>query len=209
MCSRQLFSVVKDNLPKQNWKLIFHIKLSSFVCSSMDNASIIGSDLLGFNLGFYHRRMDFDSKGYATETLGLEMHPLTISYLEDIWEDCRNEEEVLQKDHTRLTLQQIKAFKLKFNVEGIMDDGLNLVEPGWKKLEKARFLVVDWFKEEEDDINRRIRFILTYMDDWLQQRARRSIREPPVEVTSSLEFFQSDISSPPVAGDTVIQTKKE
>lgn len=92
---RQLFSVVKDNLPKQNWKLLFPVKLGPFVCSSMDNASIIGSNMLGFNLGFYHGRRDFDSKGYATQTLGLEIHFSSASHLEDIWEDCKDEEEVL------------------------------------------------------------------------------------------------------------------
>ena len=61
----------------------------------MDNASIIGSNLLGFNLGFYHGRRDFDSKGYATQTPGLEIHSSSTSHLEDNWEDCKDEEEVL------------------------------------------------------------------------------------------------------------------
>lgn len=71
----------------------------------MDNASIIGSNLLGFSLGFYHGRRDFDRKGYATQTLGLDICPLDASHLEDIWEDCKDEGEFLQRDHTRLTLR--------------------------------------------------------------------------------------------------------
>ena len=84
-----------------------------------------------------------------------------------------------------------------------------MVEPGWKESDKAKFLAVDWYKEEEDDINRRVRFILTYTDDMLQKRTRGSINEPPVEVTSSLEPRHSDISFSPVAGDTTIPDMRE
>ena len=45
-----------------------------------------------------------------------------------------------------------------------------MVELGWKESDETRFLVVDWYKEEEDDINWRVRFILTCTDDWLQKR---------------------------------------
>ena len=98
---------------------------------------------------------------------------------------------------------------MKFNVEGIVDDSSKMVEPGWRESHEANFLTVDWNKEEEDDINRRMRFILTYTDDWLQQRTRGSTSEPPVEVTSSLELPLSDVSFSPVAGDTVILDTRE
>ena len=42
-----------------------------------------------------------------------------------------------------------------------------MVEPDWKESNEVKSLVVDWYKEEEDDINWRARFILTYTDDWL------------------------------------------
>ena len=84
-----------------------------------------------------------------------------------------------------------------------------MVEPGWKESNEAKFLAVDWYKEEEDDINQRVRFILTYTDDWLQKRTRGSISEPPVEVTSSLEPPHSDISFSPVAGDTAIPDMRQ
>ena len=70
----------------------------------MNNASIIGNNFLGFNLGFYHSRRNFDSKGYAALTLGLEINPSVAPHLEDLWRDCGNEEEVLIRDHSRLTL---------------------------------------------------------------------------------------------------------
>ena len=111
---------------------------------------------------FYHGRRDFDRKGYATQTLGLEIFPSDALHLEDIWKDYKDEEEVLQRDHTRLTLKQIKSFNLKFNVEGIVDDGSNMEEPGWKESNELKFLAVDWHKEEDDNVNRRMRFILTY-----------------------------------------------
>lgn len=101
---RQIFSIIKDNLPRENWEMVFPIKLGSLVCNSINNASIIGSNLLGFNLSFYHSRRNFNSKRYATLTLGLEINPSAASHLEDLWGDCGNEEEVLIKDHSRLTL---------------------------------------------------------------------------------------------------------
>ena len=130
---RQLFSIVKDNLPQQDWEIAFPIKLGSLVCNNMDNASIIRSNLLGFNLGFYHSRRNFDSKGYAAQVLGLEINPSATPHLEDLWEDYRNEEEVLRKDHLRLTLQQINAFRLKFKIGGINEDGSDMIEPGWRE----------------------------------------------------------------------------
>ena len=150
--------------------MTFPIKLGTFVCSNMDNASIIGSDLLGLNLGFYHSRRNFDSKGHATQTLGLKIHPTATTHLEDLWRDCKNEEEVLLRDHSRLTLQQINSFKLKFNIKGIVDDGSDIVEPDWNESNEMKSLAVDWYKEEEDDINWMAKFILTYTYDWLQKR---------------------------------------
>ena len=46
---RQLFLLIKDNLPQENWELVFPIKLGSLTCSNMINASIIGSNLFGFS----------------------------------------------------------------------------------------------------------------------------------------------------------------
>ena len=73
ICS-QFFSIIKDNLPQENWETNFHIKLGSLVRSSMTNASIIGSNLLGLNFGSYHRKRNFNNKGYAVQILGLEVH---------------------------------------------------------------------------------------------------------------------------------------
>ena len=84
---------------------MFPIKLGSLVCSSMINASIIGSNLLGFGFGSYQGRRNFDSKGFMAQVLGLEGHSSTTPHLEDLWQDCKDEEEVLKRDHSRLTLQ--------------------------------------------------------------------------------------------------------
>jgi len=98
---------------------------------------------------------------------------------------------------------------LKFNVEGIVDDGLKMVEPNWRKSHEANFFIVDRNKEEEDDINQRMRFILTYTNEWLQQRTQGSTSQPPVEVTSSLQLPLSDVSFSPVASGTIILGTRE
>jgi hypothetical protein len=136
----------------------------------MTSASIIGSNLLGFNFGFYHNRRNFDSKGYAVQVLGLEINPPALPHIEDLWKDCKDEEEILKRDHSRLTLQQIESLNLNFRTEGINDDGSDMIEPGWQETNATQSLTFDWSKEEEDDINMRARFILSCTDDWLQKR---------------------------------------
>ena len=71
----------------------------------------------------------------------------------------------MRKDQSRLTLQQINSYRLKFKIEGVVDDGSDIVKPGWEESSEAKSLVVDWNKEEEDDINLRARFILTFTND--------------------------------------------
>ena len=98
----------------------------------MTNASIIERNLLSSNLGSYQGRRIFDSKGCVAQTLGWKDQPLTTPHLEDFWQNCVDEEEVIRKDHSRLTLQQINYLKLKFQLEGIDDDGSYIMKLGWK-----------------------------------------------------------------------------
>ena len=64
-------------------------------------------------------------------------------------------------------MQQIKSFRLQFKIEGVVDDGSDTVEPSWEESSELKFLVVDWNKDEEDDINLTARFILKFIGDWL------------------------------------------
>lgn len=64
-------------------------------------------------------------------------------------------------------MQQINSFRLKFKIEGVVDDGSNIVEPGWEESSELKSLAFNWNKDEEDDINLRARFLLTFTDDWL------------------------------------------
>ena len=84
-----------------------------------------------------------------------------------------------------------------------------MIEPGWRELNEIKSLAIDWYKDEEDDIILRARFILTYMDDWLQKKAREVSNEPPAKVTSSLEPLHSDTSFSPIGGSTSFSERKE
>ena len=84
---------------------MFPIKLCSFACSSMINASIIRSNLLGFGFGSYEGRRDFDSKRFTTQVLGFKGQFSTTPHLEDLRQDYKDEEKVLQRDYSTLTLQ--------------------------------------------------------------------------------------------------------
>jgi hypothetical protein len=99
------FLVIKEKQPQENWESVFPIKLCSLACSSMINASIIGSNLLGFGFGSYERRRDFDSKSFATQVLGFKGQFSTTPHLEDLRQDYKDEEKVLQRDYSTLTLQ--------------------------------------------------------------------------------------------------------
>ena len=107
----------------------------------------------------------------------------------------------------RLTLQQINSFRLKFKIEGINDDGSDIVEPGWEESSETKSLAVDWSKDEEDDVNLRARFILTYTDDWLQRKSQGIINEPHAKVISSSKPLQFDIPFSPIVGNTLVPNK--
>ena len=77
---------------------------------------------------------------------------------------------MLTRDHSRLNLQQINSLKLKFQLEGIVEDGSDIIAPGWEEASEIKHLEVDWNQEEEDDINLRTRSILTHIDDWLKRK---------------------------------------
>ena len=127
---RQLFLVIKDNLPQENWESIFPIKLNPLTCSSIINATVIGSNLLGFSFGSYQGRKDFDRKGFVAQVLGLKGQSPIVPHLEDLWKDCNDEEKVLRRDHSRLTLPQVGSLKLKFQLEGVVEDGSDIVKLG-------------------------------------------------------------------------------
>ena len=72
-------------------------------------------------------------------------------------------------NHSRLTLQQINSLRLKFQIEGVIEDGSDMVEPGWEESSESKSLAVDWNQDEEEDINLRDIFILTCTNDWLKK----------------------------------------
>ena len=84
---------------------MFLIKLFSLACSSMINASIIGRNILGFGFGSYEGRKDFDSKRFTTQVLGFKGQFSTTPHIEDLRRDYKDEEKVLQRDYSTLTLQ--------------------------------------------------------------------------------------------------------
>ena len=94
-------------------------------------------------------------------------------------------------------------------MEGVDDDGLDIVEPGWEESSELKFLAVDWNKDVEDDINLRSRFILTFIDDWLQRKNKRIINEPSTEVISFPESLQSDIPLSPIVGNILVLDKQK
>lgn len=82
---RQLFLMIKDNLPQEKWESVFPIKLGYSTYSNMINASVVGSNLLSFNFGSYRGRRNFDSKGFAAKILSLKGQSPTVPHLEDLW----------------------------------------------------------------------------------------------------------------------------
>ena len=107
--------MIKDNLPKGKWESMFPIKKGSIAFKTMINALAIGSDMLNLNLGFYHERRSFDNKNFAKLVLSLGDQMQLLPHIEELWEDCNNECEVMRRCHSRLTIPQIKALQLKLN----------------------------------------------------------------------------------------------
>lgn len=66
---------------------------------------------------------------------------------------------------------------MKLQLEGLVEDDLDIVEPGWEEASELKQFEVDWDLEEEDDINQRTRSILIHKDNWLRRRSMRKINE--------------------------------
>ena len=139
---RQLFLIIKDNLPQKGWESIFPIKLGYLTYSNMINTQVVGGNLHIFNFGSYQGRRNFDNKGFAAKILGLKGQSLIVSHLEDLQQDC-DEGKVIKRYHLRLTLPQINSFKLKFQLEGVVEDDSNIIKLGWEEVSELKQLIVD------------------------------------------------------------------
>ena len=112
----------------------------------------------------------------------------------------------MRRDHSRLTLQKINSLELKFKTEGVIEDGSDMVEPGWEESNESNSLVVDWNQDEEEDTNLRARFILNYTDDWLKKKSNGIVNEPSSGVVSFSEPLTSDTQlSSPIASSVLAQ----
>lgn len=125
---RKIFSVIQDNLPEEKWESIFPIKLGSLAYTTMINALEIECDLLKFNLGFYKGRRDFDNKRFLMLVPSIKDKFQLVPHLEDLWEDCDSECEVMKRYQSMLIFFQITMLKLKFKQEGMTKDSLEVVE---------------------------------------------------------------------------------
>ena len=61
-----------------------------------------------------------------------------VPHLEYLWQDCNDEEEAMKNDHSILTLPQIYSLKFQFQLEGVVEDGLYIVEPGWQEVSELK-----------------------------------------------------------------------
>ena len=84
-----------------------------------------------------------EGKILIAKVLSLKDQLPIIPYLEDLWEDCNDEKEVVKRDHSRLTVPQINSLKLKFKLERIIEDGLDVVELGWEEASEQKQLEME------------------------------------------------------------------
>lgn len=79
--------------------------VTPFSCKNNQMANGVENILKEYNLQYLFVRTNFDSKGFVKRNLyasGSYQHQPSI---EDFWEDCTDENEVLRRDHMRLTLE--------------------------------------------------------------------------------------------------------
>lgn len=111
------------------------------------------------------------------KVLGLKGKSPIVPHLEDLYQDCNDEKEVIKKYHSRLPLLKISSLNLKFWLEGVVEDGSNIIEPGWEEVSDLKQLEIDWNHGEDDNINLRTRSILTHMDNWSRRRHMKDTNE--------------------------------
>ena len=95
-------------------------------------------------------------------------------------------------------------------MEGVIEDDLDMVEPSQEESNEAKSISVDWNQDEEEDINLRARFILTYIYDQLKKQSKKFGNELSLGVVSFSKPSTSNTQLlSPIVGSVLAQGEQK
>lgn len=74
-------------------------------------------------------RLKFDNKYFVKDNLHLGPSFHHVPQLEDYQEDYVDEFEIRRRDWSRITFKQIVDYKIGCDINDILDDGYDIIEP--------------------------------------------------------------------------------
>lgn len=127
---RQVAEVDGNCKARKGFGSTFPIELGRYRCKTIQDTLALKHELSSMNLEAYTFCLDFDDKDFAHPLFELRLEFSHVPQLEDFWANCDADYEVRKRWWSRLTLKQIKEFKLQMNVKGVQEDkGEEVVDP--------------------------------------------------------------------------------
>ena len=115
--------MLSGSLRKKGYK--FPMKVGAFSFETRSNAkNMLKVFEMKYKLEMYKvLRPMFDPNGYARDVLQIGSVIKHVTTIEDYWVDCKDEFESRDHVFARLTVDQVKMYKVNIDVEGVEDDG--------------------------------------------------------------------------------------
>ena len=117
--------------------------------------------MVNITLHSFHGCFPFDGSGYVKNNLALGPNYLHFPTMEDYWVNYENNFELRKRDWMRFTVQKIIDYKMGWDVTGIMEDGLDLIEPFFfEQIQLLEFSYINWSLLELKDLKERTFFVI-------------------------------------------------
>lgn len=131
--------------------------------------------MVNITLHSFHSRFPFDGSGYVKNNLALGLDYLHFPTMEDYWANCENDFEVRRKDWMRFTVRKIIDYKMGWDVTGIIEDNLDLIDPFFfERIQLLELPYINWSLPELKDLKERTFFVIQRTENWLKNKVKEA-----------------------------------
>lgn len=120
--------------------LKFSIALGRYSINSIYKDRAMEEDMRKVTMRFFKPRKFFNYRGIKNKIIKNYTH---IHEIEDVWVDCRTEEDVRKMDQCRLIVEQIENFDLADVPEDLEEDG-DIIDPAYEKKKLLYYLCLSY-----------------------------------------------------------------
>lgn len=122
-----------------------------------------------FELYSHTNRNNFDPYGKAMKQANITFRHK--DHIEDYWDNCRDEFDVLRRIFSRLPLKLIRLYKVVEVPEKVQDDEVNLVQHhDYETQRRKPFPPINWSKEEVTDLDQVTKLVKKYSRLWVNHK---------------------------------------